>query len=435
MFEHGAYADRALRSAAQRAGLEGRERALAQRLAYGAVQRRRTCDYVVERFASRPTARIDPPLLAAVRLGAYELLFEEGAEHAAVDQAVGLAKGGRAGGRRSRGAGLVNAVLRRVAGEGEALLAALGEEDPAAAAVHHSLPDWIAELWWSERGPDQARLLMAAANNPTPRVFRVTPSGRQDRIAESLADGGVALSERPPVLGGTDLIEVSGGEWSLVETAVERGHLVPQSFGSALAASLLGVEPGNRVLDLCAAPGIKATQLAALADDAGGVVAVERDAGRAGELRALCERVGAGNVEVIIGDGRQVEVGAGYDRVLVDAPCSGLGTLASRPDLRWRRTAAEIGPTAVVQRELLEAGTRALRPGGSLVYSVCTISRRESEEVVSSALAGDDGLRAADLGSRWPALADDRDDRFLQTLCDRDHTDGFFIARIERGDG
>jgi 16S rRNA (cytosine967-C5)-methyltransferase len=434
VFEHGAYADRALRSAAERAGLEGRERALAQRLAYGAVQRRRSCDYAIERLARRPVDRIDPPLLAALRLGAYELLFEHAAEHAAVDQAVGLAKG-RAGGRRQRGAGLVNAVLRRMAGEGGPLLAALGADDPAAAAISHSLPDWIAELWWAERGPERARRLMAAANEPPPRVFRVTPRGQQEGIAPSLAGAGVLLEAVDPNPGGADLIEVRGGEWPRVEAGVERGGLVPQSIGSAAAAALLGVEPGDRVLDLCAAPGIKTTQLAALAGSGGSVVAVERDPGRAGELRSLCERVGAGNVEVIVADGREIGAGGGYDRVLVDAPCSGLGTLASRPDLRWRRSAAEIEPMASMQRALLEAGASALRPGGSLTYSVCTISRREGEGVVSAVLADRDGLRADDLGSEWPSLADDREPRFLQLLCDRDRTDGFFIARIGRGDG
>ncbi|MGB6426349.1 MAG: hypothetical protein WBF18_13805, partial [Solirubrobacterales bacterium] len=146
----------------------------------------------------------------------------------------------------------------------------------------------------------------------------------------------------------------------------------------------------------------------------------------------LCERVGAGNVEVLVGDGTELELGSGYDRVLVDAPCSGLGTLASRPDLRWRQAAAGIAPLAELQSRLLAAGTAALRPGGRAIYSVCTISHAEGEAVVSEELGRDPRLHQVDLGAERPELADDRQPRSLQLLGDRDRTDGFFIAALER---
>lgn len=428
VFEHDAYADRALRSAADRLELVGRERAQAQRLAYGAVQRRRTSDHVIERLARRRVDRIDPPLLAALRLGGYELLFEDAvAEHAAVDQAVELAKGA---GRR-RGAGLVNAVLRRLATEGRPLIAALGEDDPRAAAIRHSLPDWIAELWWEERGRERALGLMAAANEPPRRTFRVTQRGLGTGVAERLGRSGAEFEAIAAPAGAAELIEIRGRGWGPVEEAIEEGALLPQSPGSAAAAALLGVEPGDRVLDLCAAPGIKATQLAAAAAPGGRVVAVERDAGRAAELRSLCRRVGAGAVEVVVADGTELVVGDGYDRVLVDAPCSGLGTLASRPDLRWRRSRREIESIATAEERLLAAGARALRPGGSLVYSVCTVSRREGAGVVAR-VAASGAATVSDLGAEHPRLADDGDRRFLQLLNDRDRCDGFFIARMER---
>lgn len=427
VFEHGAYADRALRSAAGRLELSGRDRAHAQRLAYGAVQRRRTCDHAIERFARRGVDRIDAPLLAALRLGGYELLFEDAvAEHAAVDQAVELAKGRR----RRRGAGLVNAVLRRLAAEGRPMIAALRDDDPRAAAIRYSLPDWIAELWWGERGRERALGLMAAANEPPRRTFRLTSRGLEAGAVERLGGSGVEIERVPAPAGAAALIEVRGGGWDPVEEAIGEGALLPQSPGSSATAALLGVEPGDRVLDLCAAPGIKATQLAVAAGPAGRVVAVERDAGRAAEMRSLCRRVGAANVEVVVGDGTELGAGDGYDRVLVDAPCSGLGTVASRPDLRWRRGRGEIESIAAMQERLLAAGVRALRPGGSLVYSVCTVSRREGAGVVGRAAA--DAATVSDLGAEHPVLADDGDRRFLQLLNDRDRCDGFFIARVER---
>ncbi len=436
VFEHGAYADRALRSAAGRAGLEGRERGFAQRLAYGSVQRRGSSDHLIVELTSRPTERIEPALLAALRLGMFELLFDDAvADHAAVDQAVELAKGGRDGGRRHRGAGLVNAVLRRASREGRELLATVGTADPAAAAITHSVPQWIAELWWEEQGQERALELMAAANRPPVRCYRITPVGREADVEQALVVAGVRLEQ--PTLGdsllkGVGLLQVADGDWNLLEDAVHRGELVPQSPGSAAAANLLGVQPGDRVLDLCAAPGIKTTQLAEAARPEGRVTAVELDPARASELEELCGRAGLSNVSVLRGDGAELELRSGYDRVLVDAPCSGLGTLASRPDVRWRRTAEEVGATAALQRRLLGNAASALEPGGRLLYSVCTISRREGSAVAAGQAGSDSGLTALDLGGEHPDLAATDDRRFLQLLPGRDGSDGFFISGFER---
>ena len=171
VFEHGAWADRALPAAAERHKLDPRERAQAQRLAYGAVQRRGTSDHLIAELADRPLKRLDPPVLAALRLGLYELAFSDATpDHAAVDQAVELSKG--SGGRRRRaGATLVNAVLRRAAASD--LLGGLDDSNPAGAAVIHSCPEWLARLWWDELGPDDARSLLAAANEPAETALRV----------------------------------------------------------------------------------------------------------------------------------------------------------------------------------------------------------------------------------------------------------------------
>jgi 16S rRNA (cytosine967-C5)-methyltransferase len=436
VFEHDAYADRALRSAADRHGVEGRERALAQRLAYGSVQRRGTSDHLIMRFANRPIDRIDPPLLAALRLGIFELLFEGGVRgYAAVDQSVELAKGGRDGGRRHRGAGLVNAILRRVAADGPALLEGLAEDSPEAAAVRHSVPRWIAELWWRQLGRERALALMAATNRPPQRVYRATGGHEgcgellRRLAAAGVQAGSIEADDRWPQ---PALIGVAGGEWGTVADAVGAGELLPQSLGSALAAALVEAEAGERLLDVCAAPGIKATQLASAVGPVGSVVAVDRDEGRAGELGQLCGRVGVRNVRVEVGDARELDLGSGYDRVLVDAPCSGLGTLASRPDARWRRSAAAIDELARLQSQLLDVAAAALRPGGRLLYSVCTISRAEGRDVAAAALRRHDDLEPLDLGERLPELAAPEDGRFLQLLPDRDRTDGFFVAALER---
>jgi 16S rRNA (cytosine967-C5)-methyltransferase len=427
VFEEDAWADRALPAAAARLGLEGRDRAQAQALAYGAVQRRGTSDHFVAQLADRPAARIDPPLLAALRLGLYELLFaSRGAEHAAVDQAVALAKG--RGGRR-HGAGLVNAVLRRAAREREELLAALDDADPAAAAVAHSVPSWLAELWWRELGPEEARSLLVAVNDPPERALRASgPHGDRAAALAALRESGVdavqADPRRPPAPAGS--IVVSGGDRGRVEELVAAGVVVPQSRASAAVVEVLAPQPGERVLDLCAAPGAKATQIAAaIGGEGAGLVAVERHPGRARGLARTLERAGAGAATVECRDAAEPPQGR-FDAVLVDPPCSGLGTLASRPDARWHRDPETFASMARQATRILECALAAA-PGGRVVYSTCTISRAENEAVATAVPA-----RVTDLGAD-PALAplaSPADNRFLQTRNDRDRTDGFFVAAL-----
>ena len=429
-FEQGAWADRALPAAVERYGLDPRDRALAQRLAYGTVQRRDTLDLFITRLASRPAAELDPPVVAALRLGLYELMFAGGTpDHAAVDQAVELAK--VAGGSAARGAGLVNAVLRRGARERDALLGSLSDADPASAALAHSHPRWLAEMWWDELGHDAARALMAADNEPAETALRVNAL-RSDPEALVGALGGAARRPEGPPAPPESLV-VDGPIGEVLASRIDDGELVPQARASAMVVDLLDPQPGERVLDLCAGPGIKTTQIAARMRGDGEIVAVERDPGRASELRALCAALGAAGVRVIETDAARADLDEGYDRVLVDPPCSDLGTLASRPDARWRKSPRTIEELAGVQSAILERGARALRPGGALVYSTCTISRRENEERIASLLADPPvPLTADDLGAEHPGLASLHDPRTLQTRPDRDRTDGFFVCRLRR---
>ena len=206
---------------------------------------------------------------------------------------------------------------------------------------------------------------------------------------------------------------------------------MPQSRASGRVVELLAPQPGERVLDLCAGPGIKASQIAAALGASGsGLVAVEGDPGRARELTEMLQGVGAGAAVVEQGDasGPRPDGGrAAFDAVLVDPPCSGLGTLASRPDSRWRRTPEAIVEMAGLAGRILDRAIEAVAPGGRIVYSVCTISRREGEAVVGAAGIDPDDL-AADPANATLAYPGDR--RYLQTRTDRDRTDGFFVARL-----
>jgi 16S rRNA (cytosine967-C5)-methyltransferase len=436
-FEHGAWADRAFPSAADRHGLAGRDRAFAHRLAFGAVKRRGTSDHFAAALANRSVKRLDPPVRAALRLGLYELLWEPpGAEHAAVGEAVDLAKGGRAGVRRRAASGLVNAVLRRASREREALLASLDPETPEGAAAALSYPPWITERLFAELGPAQARSLLSAMNEPAETAFRVNTIGvDRDTVLSLLAEDGVDAAPAEaadPLLAPPDAIVVRGTWGPGLEEMLDAGDLLPQARASQAVVELLGPGAGERVLDLCAGPGIKSTAIAARVGPEGSVRAVELDAGRASQIAELAARLGAAAVAPETGDAAEIDLGAGYDRVLVDPPCTDLGALASRPDARWRKDAGQAERLGEVQRRILSRAAGALRPEGVLVYSTCTVSRAEGEGVVVPVLDAVGDLEAEDLGAEHPALASPHDSRFLQTRPDRDGTDGFFMARLRR---
>ncbi len=421
VFEQGAYADRAL--SAEAAGLDARDRALATQIAYGTVQRRLTLDHVAHGMVERPLAGLEPAVLAGLRVGLFQLLYLDGIPaHAAVHETVELVK------QHSRGGGgLVNAVLRRGAREGRRLLAGLTDESPAAAAVAHSVPPWLAELWFSELGGVEARALLAQVNRPSETAIRVNTlvASRREVVAE-LPVAARAVPELPEAL-------VVEGPLDLARSEIfARGAVMPQSRASMLVARVLAPERGERVLDLCAAPGAKTTHLAALMCDEGRLVAVERHRGRAASLKQTCRRMHTRCVEIRTQDALELTGEAGFDRVLLDPPCSGLGTLQSRPDRRWRASAAAIPGLADLQARLLTVAAAATRPGGSLVYSVCTISAREGCEVIDSFLSGAPDWRADDLGSRYPDWRQRAGGDYLQLLPHRDGTDGFFIARLRR---
>jgi 16S rRNA (cytosine967-C5)-methyltransferase len=429
VFEQGAFADRAFRAQADRYELTGRERAFSMRLAYGAVQRRATLDFLIERLTDRPIKRLDPALAAALRIGLYQVAYLDGVpQHAAVNETVELAKR-----RRRPGHQLVNAVMRRATLEARALIDSLGEATPAEAALRHSHPKWIAELWWQELGSEEAVALMRQNNEPPEsavraNTLRVTPA----ELASSLAADGVRSRADPSIdeaLVLTSPYDVHGSR------PFERGALMPQSRASMLVARALDPQPGEQVLDLCAAPGAKATHIAALMHDAGRVVAIDIQEGRARTVQNNSRRLGAECVDVRTGDARETDHGGEFDRVLIDPPCSDLGTLQSRPDVRWRKRPAQVAGLAALQREILDAAAASVRPGGRLVYSTCTVSAAENERQIEDFLGRHAEFAPLDLSgpySQEPATAPSNRGRFLRTLPHRHGTDGFFIAALER---
>ena len=372
VFEEDAYADRALGAAV--GDLDARDRALAQRLAYGTVQRARTLDYGIEQLGKRPVRKLDGPVKAALRLGAYQLAFTDQAEHAVVNDAVELVRAARL----ERAVPFTNAVMRRLAQGVNGLVASLPE-----GPVKESYPDWIAETWTRDFGDETAIALMRAQNEPPDLEVRAAePVGYPTDVPGAYR---------------VDIVDIS--------------RMRPMSRASQLAALVVGSQEGERVLDACAAPGGKTAMLA------GTVTAVEVHPGRA---QAMAKNVGP-NVRVVNADVRELDE-SGFDRALVDAPCSGLGVLARRPDLRWRAR-----PLPELQLELLRAAAERTTAGGTIVYAVCTLNADENEAVVDAS-----GLDVMPLTDEWPQYAHPTRPEFLLTLPHRDQTSGFFIARLRK---
>lgn len=406
------------------------DRALANELVNGTIKRRGSIDAVLGAYTRAPLKDAAADVRDALRLGAFQLLFlDRVPAYAVVDDAVTLASTGG-----SRAGGFVNAVLRRVAAEGRAKLDELGRGDGTRAwGIRLSYPPWLVGLLREELGDAAAAALLEAADRAPERCLRANPlRGGRAAAASALRAEGYTLTgldglpdallyEGPP-------LERSRAFADGLVTAQSRGSQV-----AGLVAAGAAPGPGARVLDLCAAPGAKTSQLAGLLPRAA-ITAVEVDEARAVALEANLARLGAGAVEVLRADALELPADrdGAFDAVLLDAPCSGFGTLGSRADLRWRRRPQDVPRLARLQQRLLVRAAALVKPGGALTYAVCTVTRAETLGVVEPLLAGG-GWAADDLGAAWPGLAHPAAGGFLLVLPPEHGSTGFFIARLRRG--
>jgi 16S rRNA (cytosine967-C5)-methyltransferase len=407
--------------------LDSRDAGLAMELAAGTLKRRGTLDAVLERCSTHPLKKVSPAALAALRMSAYQLLYlDRVPAHAAVGESVALVGKEGAGTR-----GFVNAVLRRVSAEGRDILTELTTgDDLRSVALRHSYPLWLARQWTEEFGPQAAAELMEAGNAAPERCLRVNRLvGTLEEAVERLANDEV---KGTPVEGFPEALVMEGPPVERM-AAFRDGLITPQSRGSQLAGRVAAesVGPGAAVADLCAAPGLKTAQLAAALPAR--LLAVEEDEQRAAELRTFLERLRVTGAEVVVGDALELSIqeDGAFDAVLLDAPCTGLGTLSSRADLRWRRHRADVDRLANLQKRLLHRAAALVRPGGALIYSVCTLTRAETLDVIDDLLESG-GWTLDDLGAQFPRFVHPERGGTLLTLPPRDRTSGFFIARLRR---
>jgi len=427
-----AFADLALQGALGRTELGARDRAFATELVYGTLRWRGRLDFLLGGLLDRPLDSLDPGVRTLLRLGAYQLLFSDSVpDAAAVDQTVRSARALGA----ERASGYVNAVLRRLAQRRAALPLPALEADPLAHLEHAlGLPRWIAERWLDAFGAAEAARLAEASNAAPP----LTARANRERVTRDalLAELRTRFPEATPCRFAPDGVVLGHGGQPGADPAFVAGLFTVQDEASQLVVELLAPEPGERVLDACAAPGTKTTAIAERVGPAGLVVALDRSERRLALVGRAARRLGLENVTALARDATLPLAGlagAPFDRVLVDAPCSGLGTLRRNPDARWRVAPEDPPRLAATQAALLRAAAGVLRPGGTLVYSTCTLLHEENEAVVADFLSREPGFRRADAASLPAALAPLLDSEgALRTLPHRDGSDGFFAVRLER---
>jgi 16S rRNA (cytosine967-C5)-methyltransferase len=432
--EEGAFADLALRAALDDADFSPRERALATELVYGTLRRRGQLDFLLARVADTPLAALEPEVLCALRMGAYQIAcLERIPERAAVDETVrGLRDLGL-----GRAAGFANAVLRRLAERWRGLLPPALDDDPVAHLRDAlSVPEWLAERWVARFGPEEAAALAQALLAVPPRCARANRA-RTSRDA-LLAELRPRFPEAAPCRFAPDGIRLGGRGDAVRDPAFAAGLFTVQDEASQLVVELLDPQPGERVLDACAAPGTKSTAIAERLGAQGRVVALDRHARRLALVERDAQRLGLPRIETRVADlsrplPRALAAG-GFDRVLVDAPCSGLGTLRRTPELRWRVAPTDCARLAEIQFQILRHAAAALRPGGALVYSVCTFTPEENEAVVDAFLAREPGFRRSPVAALPASLQPLLDaSGALRTWPHRHDSDAFFAARLERG--
>jgi 16S rRNA (cytosine967-C5)-methyltransferase len=431
-----AYANLALPAILRRYRLHDRDAALATELGYGTLRAQGLLDSVIDECTDRPLTRVEPALLDALRLGAYQLLRTRIPSHAAVATTVELVRA-EAG---SRAGGFVNAVLRRVGERDEpawvAALAPPAEEDSVGhAAFAHAHPRWIAQAFADALGrsadPHAELTAALAADDARPAVHLLARPGEITATELALVTGGEEAPYSPYGVhlgpGGGDVGEID---------AVAEGLAIVQDEGSQLVALALARAPlagadGGRWLDLCSGPGGKAALLGGLvALDGGALDAVERSESRAGLVRRATDGL---PVTVHQADGRSAPLpDAAFDRVLVDAPCTGLGALRRRPEARWRRQPSDVAALTGLQRELLTAALRHVRPGGVVAYVTCSPHLSETAGVLAAVRRTHADVQLLDARECLPGVPDLGDGPTVQLWPHRHGTDAMFLALLRR---
>lgn len=431
--QQGAYSNLQLNSTLQKSSLSREDAGLVTELVYGTLSRMNTLDYVLEYFVSKGLAKLQPWVRSLLRVSLYQIMYlDRIPSHAAVNEAVNIAKK-----RGHQGiSGMVNGVLRSVlrAGSLPVLPDHLSPEERI--ALKHSHPLWMVQRWSTEYGLETAEA-MCAADNEAPAVsvrVNTTMISRESLLKQMLEQG---LQASASLLSPYGIIVKGGGNLAL-SSWYKDGYLSIQDESSMLVAEAVDPQQGERVLDCCAAPGGKSMHMGELMKDEGFIYANDVHPHKAALVAEQAERLGLESIEAGSADALQLAdtlTPASFDRVLLDAPCSGLGVIRRKPDLKWRKQPEDIASVAALQGELLQSVARLVKPGGLLVYSTCTTEQAENSDVVAAFLAHHPEFSPVSFDSPlWERLAGTALARGqgIQLLPQHYGSDGFYIARMRR---
>ncbi|MDO3409378.1 16S rRNA (cytosine(967)-C(5))-methyltransferase RsmB [Saccharibacillus sp. CPCC 101409] len=428
--EDAAYSNLLLNRALQRAELSPADSGLATELVYGTIARQATLDYFLNRFIKSGVKRLNPWVRSLLRMSLYQIRYlDRIPPHAAVNEAVEIAKK-----RGHQGiASMVNGVLRSILREEGELT--LPDDLPAAEriALEHSHPLWLVERWIAQYGEETAEAVCAANNQPPKTSLRVNTlrGSREELLGELEAEGRTVRASELSPLG---VIVESGGNLA-DDHGYRDGRFSIQDESSMLVAEALAPEPGMKVLDCCAAPGGKTAHIAEKMQNRGEIVANDLHEHKQGLIAEQAERLNLSCVETSVGDALTLKdryEPASFDRVLLDAPCSGFGVIRRKPDLRWAKTPDDAASIAKLQRQLLGSVAGLVKPGGILVYSTCTIEREENQRAVAEFLR--DHAEFVSEPFDVPSLenAPQTGGAGMQILPHQFGSDGFYIARLRR---
>ena len=410
--------------------LQGPDRGLFAELVFGVLRRQGTLDYYLKQLVQQPLERLELPVLLLLRLGLYQLRYlDRVPSHAAVHATVELTNE-----ILPRAKGLINGVLRSYLRQQDTLTLPDPARQPVAwLAAAYAVPGWLAEQWLQQFPQNEAAGLAAASTEIPPLTLRVnTLKSSRDALLKRLQAAEIAAEPCRFAPEGIQILQrcqITG------LPGFDEGLFMVQDEASQLVAHLLAPQTGEQILDMCAAPGGKATHLAQLMNDQGSITATDLNARRIRRICESAERLGLTCIQAIAADALANDYlqGRQFDRILLDAPCSGLGVIRRNPEAKWRLTLAEISRCADRQRQLLAAAASRLKPGGVLVYATCSTAVEEDETVIKDFLSRNPEFvveNGAQLFPFWVDLFDNSG--YLRAWPHRHGTDGFFAARLRR---
>ena len=426
--EQGAYANVALVQELRRSKLTETDRRFATELSYGAVKAGETLDWILRRYVNRPLKKIPPMIREILRLGIYQIFYMDRVpDSAACNESVELTKKYSHAGTVK----FVNAVLRTAVREPEKAKFPTGKgKETEHLSLEYCHPQWMVKRWIKEFGYEEAKALCAFNNGQPVLSLRAnTLRISRDALLERLKAEGVEVV--PSRWAPEGILCTSHGSLDALES-LQQGDCQVQDESSMLVAHVLSPEAGEFIIDACSAPGGKATHMAALMGNQGRILACDIYEHKIKRIEENASRLGIRIIEASLMDAR--EIGAKYrgqaDRVLVDAPCSGLGVLRRKPDARWNKQPDLLKELPELQLSILESAAEAVKPNGVLVYSTCTIEGEENQKVVEKFLGKHGDFFLEDAGSLLPCGS--RKEKMVQLYPQRDGIDGFFIARMGR---